>query len=243
MTVAALYDIHGNLPALEAILDEISGLSIDQIIIGGDVILGPMSRECLDRLSEITIPVHYIFGNCEVAILNIINNQPLPNLPQRVLEDMQWTAKQMSEKQAHQMSQWPKTLTIDLPDIGKVLFCHATPEDENENFTRLSSEEKLTAIFENVDADVVVCGHTHMQFDKMIGDLRVINAGSVGMPFGKPGAYWLLFDSELELRYTSYDLEKAADQIKKTDYPNALEFAKSNVIKPPTEEAMLKVLS
>ena len=78
-----------------------------------------------------------------------------------------------------------------------------------------------------------------MQFDRMIGKVRVVNAGSVGMPFGQPGAWWLLLGSHIELRHTRYDLTKAAERILETSYPQAQEFAAHNVLQPPSEEEIL----
>jgi len=78
-----------------------------------------------------------------------------------------------------------------------------------------------------------------MQFDRMISSVRVVNAGSVGMPFGKPGADWLLLGPQVELRHTEYDLTKAAERIRGTKYPQAEEFATRNVLAPPSEEGML----
>jgi predicted phosphodiesterase len=124
--------------------------------------------------------------------------------------------------------------------VGSVLFCHATPNNDVDVFTRLTPETQLLPIFEAVDADLVVCGHTHMQFDRKVGRIRVVNAGSVGMPFGNPGAYWLLLGPGVELRHTNYDLEAAAQKIRETKYPGAIDFADRNVLNPPSEEAMLK---
>ena len=124
-----------------------------------------------------------------------------------------------------------------------MLFCHATPRNENECFTRLTPENKLLPVFAGVDAAVVVCGHTHMQFDRMIGRMRVVNAGSVGMPFGEPGADWLFLGSDIELRHTQYDFAKAAQSIRGTHYPKAEEFAARSVLQPPSEAEMLDVFS
>jgi diadenosine tetraphosphatase ApaH/serine/threonine PP2A family protein phosphatase len=93
-------------------------------------------------------------------------------------------------------------LHVKIPELGEVLFCHATPRNENECFTRLTPEHRLRSVFEALNVPVVVCGHTHMQFDQMIGRTRVVNAGSVGMPFGEPGADWLLLGPDVELRHT-----------------------------------------
>ncbi len=241
MQVAALYDIHGNLPALEAVLREINDLNVDQIVVGGDVIVGPMSRECLDLLLDLSVPTHFIKGNCEVAVLNQLESKPVGALPESVLEDISWTADQVLPEHKAVMKEWPMDFILDVPELGRVFFCHATPRNENEIFTRLTPEEKLQPLFETVDCTAVVCGHTHMQFDRMVGDVRVINAGSVGMPFGKTGAFWLLLRSSVELRHTMYDLSNAAQLITETTYPHAEDFAENNVMKTPSEEAMLEL--
>ena len=176
MLVAALYDVHGNLPALEA-----------------------------------------------------------------VLEDIRWTAGQLLPAHQKLISDWPMTVRIEVEGLGTVLFCHATPGSETENFTRITPEEKLLPAFDLQDVDVVVCGHTHMQFDRMIGQVRVINAGSVGMPFGTPGAFWLLLGETIEFCHTEYDLKDAAERIAGTGYPHAEDFT-GRLIEPPSEEKMLKVL-
>ena len=108
---------------------------------------------------------------------------------------------------------------------------------------RPTSEAALGPVFENVRAAVVVCGHTHMPFDRLVGGTRVVNAGSVGMPFGTPGAHWLLLGPDIEARHTGYDLDKAADWIRATSYPDAATFATRHVLQPPSEQEMLDVFS
>ena len=103
------------------------------------------------------------------------------------------------------------------------------------------STMKFTAALKIVA--MVICGHTHMQFDRTIGPVRVVNAGSVGMPFGEPGAYWLLLGPTVELRKTTYDLEAAAERVRKTTYPQAEEFASRNILQPPSEEQMLEAFA
>ncbi|MFZ1807147.1 MAG: metallophosphoesterase family protein, partial [Cyclobacteriaceae bacterium] len=221
MKIAAIYDIHGNLPALEAVLIDIKRLDVDQIVVGGDVVLGPMSCECLDKLLSIEIPVQFIKGNCEVAVLAEMSGGFKGKLPESVLEDIRWTAQQLLPRHEEEMKKWPMTISFEMEGLGSVLFCHATPDNENDNFTKLTHEEMLLPVFNKVKEDIVVCGHTHMQFDRTIGKTRVLNAGSVGMPFGKPGAYWLLLHTLVEFCFVDYDIEKAVDQIKKTEYPHS----------------------
>ncbi len=210
----------------------------------GDVVLEPMSKACLDRLMEIEMPTHFIHGNCEGFVLDFLNGNPLKKqVPEKVLENIKWTAEQLDSSYKDLLASWPKTIELEVEGIGKVLFCHATPRDENEIFTRLTSEEKLRPIFENLEVNVVVCGHTHMQFDRTIGGIRVVNSGSVGMPFGEPGAYWLLLDKDIRFQHTQYDLEKAAGIIRRTNFPQRDDFAANNVLKPPTEAEMLQILT
>jgi Calcineurin-like phosphoesterase superfamily domain len=123
------------------------------------------------------------------------------------------------------------------------LFCHATPQNENDIFTRLTPDNRLVPLFEKVDAAVVVCGHTHMQFDRTIGHTRILNAGSVGMPFGEPGAHWLLLGPDIQFRHTPYDLANAAEQVCSTAYPQASDFAARNILNPLTEQEMLEIFT
>jgi predicted phosphodiesterase len=243
MRVAAIYDIHGNLPALEAVLQEIRHAEVDQVVVGGDVVPGPMLRETLACLLDLEIPAKFIYGNCEVAALEQMAGRDPAGVPEQHRPIIRWTAQQLRPEYEPLLAGWPKTLSVEIPGLGAVLFCHGTPRNEDEIFTRLTPEERLLSVFEGIDAPVVVCGHTHMQFDRMIGRTRVVNAGSVGMPFGEPGADWLLLGPGVELRHTSYDLTTAAERIRGTDYPEAREFAERYVLRPPSEEQMLEVFT
>jgi predicted phosphodiesterase len=132
---------------------------------------------------------------------------------------------------------------LQIPGLGDVLFCHGTPRSDTEVFTRSTPASVLLPIFERLDVPLVVCGHTHMQFDRTVGQTRIVNAGSVGMPFGEPGAYWVLLDRDIELRHTPYDLTDAAERIGRTSYPQAREFATTHVLEPPSEAKMLEAFS
>ena len=236
MRVAALYDIHGNLPALEAVLRDVRAASVDRVLVGGDVVCGPMSRDVLERLLALNVPIDFIAGNAEAAVLSEMDGTPTP-FPESIREVVLWDAQQLSDYR-DALANWPKTLTMRLDDGGDVLFCHATPRDDTEIFLRSTPEHVLLPIFDAARVPLVVCGHTHMQFDRMIGRTRVVNAGSVGMPFQEPGAYWLLLGPAIELRRTTYDLRAAADRIRATPYPQAEHFAMNHVLAPPTRRAM-----
>lgn len=254
MRVAALYDIHGNLPALEAVLDEVRRARVDEVVVGGDVLPGPMPRETLRRLLGLELPTHFLFGNGEKAVLAQIGGERAGRVtywgttsgappPESVVETLRWTATQVESELETLLAGWPMTVQLEIEGLGKVLFCHSTPRSETEGFTRRTADEHLLPLFEPLGVDVVVCGHTHMQFDRRVGRTRVVNAGSVGMPFGRPGAYWLLLGPDVELRRTDYDLALAAERIRATEYPQAEQFATRNVLTPPSEETMLDLLA
>jgi putative phosphoesterase len=243
MRVAAIYDIHGNLPALEAVLLDIRQAEVEMVVVGGDLVPGPMPRETLACLLDLDIPVRFIQGNCEIDALAEMAGTGASRVPEQYREIVRWSAQQLYPEYEQLLAGWSKTLRIEISGLGEVLFCHATPRDDNEIFTRLTSEERLLPIFEGLNVSMVVCGHTHMQFDRMIGSVRVVNAGSVGMPFGESGADWLLLEPDVQLRHTPYDLTKAAERIRKTNYPQAQEFVAQYVLHPPSEREMLEVFT
>ena len=243
MRVAAVYDIHGNLPALEAVLEEIREAKVDQILVGGDVVPGPLPKESLRCLLDLRVPTQFIYGNGEVAVLEQMAGRDPSAVPEQYRPIIRWTAQQLLPEHEPLLAGWPKTIRVEVPGLGDVLFCHATPRNDSEIFTRLTAADRLLPVFAGLNAHIVVCGHTHMQFDRMIGGTRVVNAGSIGMPFGKPGADWLLIGPGIQLRHTCYDLNKAADRILKSGYPEAEDFVARYLLKPPTEEDMLAAFS
>jgi len=243
MQIAALYDIHANLPALDAVLEEVSGLKVDRMVIGGDVLPGHMPREAFARLAELECPVEFILGNGEVAVLDSLAGK-VPRVPEQYQPALSWVTGQISAEQSRFISCWPKTLRITIAGLGDVFFCHATPRNENEIFTETTPEDTLLAIFAAARANLVICGHTHMPFERMIGETRVANAGSVGMPFGEPGADWLLLSpSGVEFRHTGYDLKEAAKRVRRTSYPQSEEFAAKSILQPPAKQEMLKLFA
>jgi putative phosphoesterase len=240
MRVAVLCDIHGNLPALEAVLQDVRRAGPDRVVIGGDVLPGPMPRECLDALLGLDIPVQFIHGNGDRESLAHLSGREMTTVPEPFRGPVIWAAEQLGQKYRPILASWPLSLSVDVPPLGVVFFCHSTPRNDVEIFTRLTPEEVLKPLFEGLGAQVVVCGHTHMQFDRMVGSVRVVNAGSVGMPFGEPRADWLMLGPDVELLHTNYDLAAAAERIRATQYPEANEFAANYVLKPPTEADMLE---
>jgi hypothetical protein len=102
-----------------------------------------------------------------------------------------------------------------------VLFCHATPTSDLPILTAATPEEDVARELGDVAADVVVCGHTHVQYDRRIGQRRIVNAGSVGMPYeGSPAARWAALGADgIELLSTPYDSVAALDTLARTGFP------------------------
>jgi predicted phosphodiesterase len=236
--VAALYDIHGNLPALEAVLEDVRREGVDAIVVGGDVMPGPMPTECLELIYSTGIQTEFIRGNGESAMFEALRGGPLERVPEPFREGIRWGARELPDEYVAALTSWPLMIAVFVEGLGRVLFCHATPRNDTEIFTKLSPPERIEAMFAGVDPTIAICGHTHMQFDMTIGNLRIVNAGSVGSPFADPGAYWALLGNDVELRRTSYDVEAAASLIRGTGFPGAARFADS-VLRPHPESEML----
>jgi hypothetical protein len=212
-----------------------------------------MCRETLARLLDTGIPTDYVYGNGELAVLAQLQASDPGRVtywgtsagavaPEPVREMIRWTARQLPDYQEW-LENWPLTTRLEIDGLGPALVCHATPRNETEIFTKATSEDVLLPVFDGVGAAVVVCGHTHMQFDRMVGNTRVVNAGSVGMPFGRMGAFWLLLGPDVELRRTEYDLAAAAARVRTTDCPNVEEFFVRYILDPPSEERIIAGLS
>ena len=190
MPVATLYDVHGNLRALEAVLAEVPGDAT--IVVGGDVVAGGEEPgETLETLRALGERVVWIRGNADREL----HPDEKGLVPEPLVEE---TRGRLTDEQIEFLWRNPPTV-----QIGDVLYVHASPRNDVDIFTELTPEERISFLFADVDARVVVCGHTHMQFDRTIAGRRVVNSGSVGMPYeDEPGAYWTL---DLEHRRTPYD--------------------------------------
>ena len=197
MSVAALYDIHGNLPALEAVLAELPGDAT--IVVGGDVCAGgEQPAETLERLRSLGERALWLRGNADREL----TPGEVGLAPPGALDA---TRAALSDEQISFLYANPPTVRI-----GRTLYCHASPRNDVDIFIERTPEDQVAFRFEDVDADVVVCGHTHVQFDRSIAGKRVVNSGSVGKPYeDEPGAYWTL---DLEPRRTAYEGMEPAEE-------------------------------
>ncbi|HKC77819.1 MAG TPA: metallophosphoesterase family protein [Gaiellaceae bacterium] len=189
MAVAALYDIHGNLTALEAVLAEVPDDAT--IVVGGDVVAGgEQPSETLARLRALGDRVRWVRGNADRELFPGEGGL----VPEPLVEE---TRDRLNEGEIAFLHELP-----ELQQIDDVLYCHASPRNDVDIFTERTPEERIAFLFEGLEVSTVVCGHTHTQYERTVAGVRVVNAGSVGMAYEEePGAYWLL---DLEHRSTPY---------------------------------------
>jgi predicted phosphodiesterase len=213
MNVMALYDIHGNVDALDAVLAEAEP---DAVLVGGDAVPGPFAAAVLDRLESLTVPVRWIRGNGEREVAEAVGAaEPAPDDLAAVTAAI--TARELGDERSRALGELPLMLELD-----GVRFCHATPRRDDQMVTRISPPERWAAVLEGVTPGLVVAGHTHQQDDRSVGEVRFINAGSVGLPYeGDGAARWLwLVDGEPELRRTSYDAAAAGRRMLEAGWPD-----------------------
>jgi putative phosphoesterase len=200
--IAALYDVHGNLPALEVVLAEIAEDPVDRLVIGGDVVAGPMPREVLAVLRDLGDRAVWVRGNGD-------------------REPDAWVVRHLGASEISFLSELPTSLSLDLDGLGQTLFCHGSPRSDEEILTALSPAERVASALAGVQERVVVCGHTHTQFDRKVGGVRLVNAGSIGMPYeSRGGAYWARLGPDIDLRRTEYDVEGAIERMRAAGYPD-----------------------
>jgi putative phosphoesterase len=222
--VAALYDVHGNLPALEAVLAEHDVQAADIVLVGGDAVVGPFPCETLDELIGLGERAVFIRGNTDRVLGE-------PATDDAWADRNAWVRDRLGDEGVATVTAWPETLALEVESLGSTLFCHCSPRSDTEILTRLTPPERLRRILASVAADVVVCGHTHVQFDRRFEGKRIVNAGSVGMPYeGEPGARWALLGPDVALRRTAYDVEAAAERVRASGLPGADEFAGEYVL-------------
>jgi putative phosphoesterase len=226
--VAALYDIHGNLPALEAVLAEVEREQVDAIVLGGDCIHGPQPRETLGRLQALGDRALWLRGNTDRLIAGDDQSDSLHR----------WVAGALGDEGVAFLEALPPFHRLEVEGLGDTLFCHATPHDDETIVTPLTPDERLAEILEGIDADAVVAGHTHMQQDRVVSGVRWVNPGSVGLPYEDDiKAFWALLGLDVELRRTPFDVEAAIRAFEAVDRADAKEFVDNFRTAPSRREA------
>jgi predicted phosphodiesterase len=240
--VAALYDIHGNDAALVAVLAEIERLDVDLIVVGGDVAGGPFPCEAVDAVRALDDRAIAIRGNGERELVEA--RLRLDAGTARIDPDdvwssrTHWAAGVLDQARLDWMGALPPLASVDVDGLGDVLFCHASPRSDEEIVTPLSPEARILPMLAGVAQRTIVLGHTHVQFDREVAGRRLVNAGSVGMPYeGEAAAFWALLGPGVELRRTRYDVTVTCARVRESGIPDAEEYAEGLAHPPPAAEA------
>ena len=205
MKVAALYDVHGMPTALAAVLADVERESVDAVVFGGDVFLGPLPAETLELVRS--VDAQYVRGNCD-------------------REPDDWVLSKLSAPDVDWARSWPATVELD-----GVLYCHATPRSDRTILTDASPEERFAEELAGVDARLIVAGHTHMQFRRD----NFVNAGSIGMPYEDDvAAFWAIVADDVEFKRTPFDVERAIADNEASGWPEGREFVAENLRTPPS---------
>jgi predicted phosphodiesterase len=204
--VAALYDVHGQRVALEAVLADVEREKVDAIVFGGDLFLGPQPAETAELVRS--VEARFVRGNCD-------------------REPDEWTRSKLDDETIAWSQAWPLTVELD-----GTLYCHASPKsDMRPILTDASPPERFEEALEGVDARLVVAGHTHMQFRRG----RWVNAGSVGWAAEDDvAAFWAVVSDDVEHRRTRFDVERAESEILASGWPEAESFVAENLRAPPS---------
>lgn len=230
MRIAVLADVHANLPALRAVLSDVEKADVDLVVFGGDVAAGPMPVETIEELTSYSRPARFVRGNADRYMVEIFDGAREPTEPMDA-----WSAGRLSRAHRDFLSTFEPSVEVIVARHKAVLCCHASPDsDERPIITPGTPDVVIAKLLSTTQADLVVAGHTHMQFDRAIGSQRMVNAGSVGLPYAdQPGAYWVLIGSDIELRRTTFDFEAAAGAVRHTEYPEREDFAQ-HIARPIT---------
>jgi putative phosphoesterase len=226
--VAALYDIHGMLDALDAVLADVAREDVDAIVLGGDVVGGPQPAEVLERLRQVERELIWIRGNGEAELERAEGD---------ARKVAQWTAERLGPEDREFLAATAPRMELEIEGLGRVLFCHATPDSDLVLVTAETPDRHLRRLVAGVDADVVVSGHTHMQFDRNVDGVRWINAGSVGMAYeGEVAAFWAVLGPDVSFRKSTFDVARAIEAVSESGWPDADVFVEENLRAVPTRE-------
>lgn len=225
--VAVLSDVHGVLPVLDAVLAEPDLAAADLIVVTGDHASGPQPVEVLDRLVGLGDRGILVRGNADRELVDIARGGTSDH------PESMWAAGQLRADQLRLLDELPHPVVLDVDGFGPVVFCHGTPRDDEEMVLVDTRLEKWAEVFADLPAEVqtVVGGHTHMPFVRLVDRRLVINSGSIGMPYGRPGGAWaLLRNGQVELRHTKIDIDAAVEHVvRESRYPGRREWAEEYI--------------
>ena len=228
MRVAALADVHGNAPALAAVLAELERDEPDLIVFGGDLTWGSLPRETLALVRELEIPARFVRGNGDRSVGTYLEGRGT------------WMAAAHGAEDLELLASFEPTVTVDVAGLGQTCFCHGSPRSDEECVTERTPAERVREFMADREERVVVTAHVHVQYDRKVDGVRLLCPGSVGLPYeGAVGnAYWALLGPDVELRRTEYDVEAAVAEMRTTDDPSVEQIVEL-MLSPPSPDEVI----
>jgi putative phosphoesterase len=225
--VAVLSDVHGNAPALEAVLAEVEQAEADLIVFGGDLTWGPLPEETFELVRGLS--ARFVRGNADRAVLENVSES----------DREQWMQAHHTDELRELLASFEEQVVVEVDGLGAVRFCHGSPRTDEECVTPETPEERVLEFSEGVAERVIVTAHVHIQFDREVAGIRSVNAGSVGLPYeGRPGAYWALLGPDVELRRTEYDLDETIERYRRSGQPGVEQIVEMMVEPPEPREVI-----
>lgn len=195
-TLAILSDIHGNLPALEGVMADLAQFPIDHVVVAGDVInWGPFSPQVLERVTHAGWAV--IRGNNELYLVDYDTPRaPAAWSDRTQYSVMAWLYEQLCGPWQHVIAAWPDSISLRYPDAPPICVVHGSPRSAFEGLYATAADAELVAALAGVDEMTVIAGHTHLEMDRIAGQWRILNPGTVGCPIdGGDGARYMLLEA------------------------------------------------
>jgi len=200
---AVLYDVHGNLAALEAVLADVEAAGVDRFASGGDAALfGPEPAACVDRLRGLGAGLVAIRGNTD----RYIAERTRPSWSAWPEDGATWARDALGEERIAWLEHLPGTAVLE---EHATLLVHATVSSDEDVILPDTPDEEAVRLLGRAGQPRVLYGHVHIQYRRRLGDVELINPGSVGLPFdGDRRAAWAILEADrVELRRTAYDVD------------------------------------
>jgi len=227
--VAAIADVHGNAPALEAVLAEVERAAPDLIVSCGDLTWGPLPHETLELVRAIGIPARFVRGNGDRAVGIDTESVRGP-----------WMTSAHTEEDRAFLATFQPTVSVDVDGLGPTCFSHGSPRSDEECVTETTPVDRVREFMAGRSERVVVTAHVHVQYDRVVEGIRLLSPGSVGLPYeGRSGrAYWALLGPDVELRQTDYDVAAAVARMRRSGDPRVEEVTELMLRPPSRDEAI-----
>lgn len=230
MRVAVISDIHANTTAFQAVLDDMESQRIDKIIFLGDLVAnGPRPKESLEMMKKLK-PLVWIKGNTDNWFKEIDSDFiPATEKEERLYSLYKYAKKILTKADIDLLLSKPDTELIEIDDV-KVLCVHGSNRYNNEPIGYMRKSEELEAIVNEIEADILVCGHTHLPYYLSLNGKRIINVGSVSLSMdGEPKASYGIIDINkgdlsYENRKVFYNIKEVIEDCIKNGFPNVEDY-------------------